>query len=49
MFDGVLCGSDQIARGLLDGLREAGRKVPNDIGVLGFDNWTPWFRRRAHR
>jgi LacI family transcriptional regulator len=39
MFDGVLCGSDQIARGRLDGLREAGRKVPDDIGVVGFDNW----------
>jgi LacI family transcriptional regulator len=39
MFDGVFCGSDQIARGLLDGLREAGRRVPDDIGVVGFDNW----------
>ena len=38
-FDGVFCGSDQIARGLLDGLREAGRRVPHDVGVVGFDNW----------
>lgn len=38
-FDGVFCGSDQIARGLLDGLREGGVKVPDDVGVVGFDNW----------
>ncbi|WP_063740131.1 LacI family DNA-binding transcriptional regulator [Amycolatopsis jejuensis] len=38
-FDGVFCGSDQIARGLLDGLRESGHKVPDEVGVVGFDNW----------
>ena len=37
--DGVLCGSDQIARGLTDGLREAGVRVPDDVSVVGFDNW----------
>lgn len=37
--DGVFCGSDQIARGVLDGLREVGRDVPRDISVIGFDNW----------
>lgn len=37
--DGFFCGSDQIARGVLDGLREAGREVPRDISVIGFDNW----------
>ncbi|MEL7975696.1 LacI family DNA-binding transcriptional regulator [Isoptericola sp. F-RaC21] len=37
--DGFFCGSDQIARGVLDGLREAGRDVPGDISVIGFDNW----------
>lgn len=37
--DGVFCGSDQIARGLTDGLREAGVLVPDDVSVVGFDNW----------
>jgi len=37
--DGVFCGSDQIARGLTDGLREAGARVPDDVSVVGFDNW----------
>jgi LacI family transcriptional regulator len=37
--DAVVCGSDQIARGVCDGLREAGRRVPADIAVTGFDNW----------
>ncbi|WP_448631000.1 LacI family DNA-binding transcriptional regulator [Cellulomonas soli] len=37
--DAVLCGSDQIARGVLDTLREAGRRVPDDIAVSGYDNW----------
>jgi LacI family transcriptional regulator len=35
----VVCGSDQIARGTADALREAGRKVPQDVALVGFDNW----------
>ena len=38
-FDAVFCGSDQIARGVLDALREVGRRVPEDVGVVGVDNW----------
>ena len=38
-FDGIFCGSDQIARGVLDALREAGRQVPQQAGVIGVDNW----------
>lgn len=38
-FDGVFCASDQIARGLVDGLREVGRRVPEEVGVVGMDNW----------
>lgn len=38
-IDGVVCGSDQIARGLADGLREAGKSVPDDVSIVGFDNW----------
>jgi LacI family transcriptional regulator len=37
--DAILCGSDQIARGALDTLRDAGREVPDDVAVMGFDNW----------
>jgi LacI family transcriptional regulator len=38
-FDGVFCGSDQIARGVADALREAGRRVPEEVGIVGVDNW----------
>jgi len=38
--DAVFCGSDQIALGVLDTLRETGRRVPDDVAVVGFDNWT---------
>jgi LacI family transcriptional regulator, galactose operon repressor len=37
--DAVFCGSDRIAAGVLDTLREHGRHVPEDVSVLGFDNW----------
>lgn len=40
-LDAVLCGSDQVARGVLDGLRDAGRRVPEDVAVVGYDNWVP--------
>lgn len=38
-FDAVACGSDQIARGVCDRLRELGRSVPDDVAVTGFDDW----------
>lgn len=37
--DAVFCGNDQIARGVIDALRERGVGVPGDVGVIGFDNW----------
>jgi LacI family transcriptional regulator len=37
--DAVFCASDQIARGLVEALRETGRQVPADVAVVGFDNW----------
>ena len=37
--DAVFCGNDQIARGVVDALRERGRRVPDDVAVIGFDNW----------
>lgn len=38
-FDAVFCGSDQVARGVTEALRAAGRRVPDDVAVVGFDNW----------
>ncbi|MEV6342382.1 LacI family DNA-binding transcriptional regulator [Actinoplanes sp. NPDC051851] len=37
--DAVFCGSDQIARGVAEGLQESGRAVPGDVALVGFDNW----------
>jgi LacI family transcriptional regulator len=37
----IFCGSDQIARGVSDTLRLLGRTVPDDIALIGFDNWEP--------
>ena len=37
--DAIVCGSDQIARGMADGLREGGVTVPTQIALVGFDNW----------
>ncbi len=38
-IDGIICASDQIARGSLDALRDLGVPVPEQVAVLGFDNW----------
>jgi LacI family transcriptional regulator len=46
LFDGVtlhpdalFCGNDQIARGAADALREMGIRIPQDVAIVGFDNW----------
>ena len=39
--DAIFCGSDQIARGVADTLRDAGRTIPGDVALVGFDNWEP--------
>jgi len=38
-IDGLFCGSDQLARGAVDALRDRGVRVPDDVAVVGFDNW----------
>ncbi|HWV48879.1 MAG TPA: LacI family DNA-binding transcriptional regulator, partial [Microbacterium sp.] len=38
-IDAIFCGSDQIARGVLDSARDLGRSVPDDLAVIGYDNW----------
>ncbi|MDR1393405.1 MAG: LacI family transcriptional regulator [Bifidobacteriaceae bacterium] len=38
-LDGVFAQSDPIAAGLLQGLRQAGRRVPDDVAVVGFDDF----------
>jgi LacI family transcriptional regulator len=40
-IDAIFCGSDQIARGVADTLRAAGRTIPGDVALVGFDNWEP--------
>lgn len=37
--DAIFCGSDQLARGVLDTARDLGRRVPDDLAVIGYDNW----------
>jgi LacI family transcriptional regulator len=37
--DAIFCGSDLIARGVVDALRDRGIKVPDDVAIIGFDNW----------
>ncbi|MPY49265.1 LacI family DNA-binding transcriptional regulator [Streptomyces acidicola] len=37
--DAVFCGSDQIAAGFVEAVRERGLRVPDDIAVVGYDNW----------
>ncbi|WP_022873914.1 LacI family DNA-binding transcriptional regulator [Nesterenkonia alba] len=37
--DAVICDSDQIARGAMDALILADISVPEDVAIMGFDNW----------
>jgi LacI family transcriptional regulator len=37
--DAVFCGNDQIARGFIDGATTLGVRVPDDVAVVGYDNW----------
>ena len=37
-LDGVFCANDLMAAGALRALRDAGRRVPEDVSVIGFDD-----------
>jgi DNA-binding LacI/PurR family transcriptional regulator len=34
----LLCGNDEIAMGMIRGLQDSGRRVPEDVSVIGFDD-----------
>ncbi len=40
----VFCGSDVLAAGAMRGILRTGRRIPDDIAVVGFDGepWTPY-------
>lgn len=38
-IDAIFCGSDQIATGVIDTLWDLGRRVPDDVAIVGYDNW----------
>ena len=37
-FDAIVCASDLIAVGVMQGLQDIGLKVPEDVAVVGYDN-----------
>ena len=37
--DALFCGNDQIARGAAEALRDRGISVPEQVAIVGFDNW----------
>ena len=37
-IEAVFCGDDILAIGALDACKEAGRSVPADVGILGFND-----------
>jgi LacI family transcriptional regulator len=38
-FDAVVCQNDQLARGCIDALKQQGISIPEDVAVIGHDNW----------
>jgi LacI family transcriptional regulator len=38
-MDALFCGNDQIADGACETLTQLGRRIPDDVAVVGYDNW----------
>jgi LacI family transcriptional regulator len=38
--DAIVCGSDQLAAASLEVVVATGRKVPDDVAITGYDNWS---------
>ena len=38
-FDGVFCGNDHAALGAMEACRAAGIRAPEDVALVGVDNW----------
>lgn len=38
-IDAIFCGNDQIAAGAAQALQEHGCRIPDDVAVIGYDNW----------
>jgi DNA-binding LacI/PurR family transcriptional regulator len=36
--DGIFCATDHVALGVIRGLADLGRRVPDEVGVVGFDD-----------
>ena len=37
-YDAIVCASDEIAMGVINALRDKGKKVPEDVSVVGFND-----------
>jgi LacI family transcriptional regulator len=38
-LDAIFCGNDQIGAGAVDALLDLGRRIPDDVALVGYDNW----------
>jgi LacI family transcriptional regulator len=38
-LDAIFCASDQLAVAAADAVHQAGRRVPDDVALVGYDNW----------
>ena len=39
-IDAIACGNDQLAAAVLEAVIASGRRVPDDVAITGYDNWT---------